>query len=72
MLKRGENNTNVLIAVSAGGKARSSFQSWRSELAPLLGDHLVISIAAGIRAKDISRWMGGTDGSFEPCPILRL
>jgi len=29
------------------------------ELAPLLSDHLVISIAAGIRAKDISRWMGG-------------
>lgn len=28
------------------------------ELAPLLSDQLVISIAAGIRAKDISRWMG--------------
>ena len=29
------------------------------ELAPLLSNHLVISIAAGIRAKDISRWMDG-------------
>ena len=29
------------------------------QLAPLLGDHLVISIAAGVRAKDLSRWMGG-------------
>jgi pyrroline-5-carboxylate reductase len=29
------------------------------ELAPLLSDQLVISIAAGIRATDISRWMGG-------------
>jgi pyrroline-5-carboxylate reductase len=29
------------------------------ELAPLLDNHLVISIAAGVRAKDISRWLGG-------------
>ncbi|HTJ53798.1 MAG TPA: pyrroline-5-carboxylate reductase [Nitrosospira sp.] len=29
------------------------------ELAPLLSDQLVISIAAGIRATDISHWMGG-------------
>jgi pyrroline-5-carboxylate reductase len=29
------------------------------ELAPLLHEHLVISIAAGIRAKDISRWLAG-------------
>jgi pyrroline-5-carboxylate reductase len=29
------------------------------ELAPLLKNHLVISIAAGIRAKDIARWLGG-------------
>lgn len=29
------------------------------ELAPLLNKHLVISIAAGIRAKDISRWLAG-------------
>ncbi len=29
------------------------------ELAPLLNNHLVISIAAGVRAKDISRWLGG-------------
>jgi pyrroline-5-carboxylate reductase len=29
------------------------------ELAPLLENHLVISIAAGIRATDISRWLGG-------------
>ncbi|HET7062004.1 MAG TPA: pyrroline-5-carboxylate reductase [Nitrosospira sp.] len=28
------------------------------ELAPLLSGHLVISIAAGIRAADISRWLG--------------
>ncbi len=29
------------------------------ELAPLLSGQLVISIAAGIRAKDIARWLGG-------------
>lgn len=29
------------------------------QLADLLDDHLVISIAAGIRAKDIVRWLGG-------------
>jgi pyrroline-5-carboxylate reductase len=29
------------------------------ELAPLLENHLVISIAAGIRATDICRWLGG-------------
>jgi pyrroline-5-carboxylate reductase len=29
------------------------------ELAALLNNHLVISIAAGVRAKDISRWLGG-------------
>ena len=29
------------------------------QLAPLLKDHLVISIAAGIRASDICRWLGG-------------
>jgi pyrroline-5-carboxylate reductase len=28
-------------------------------LAPLLGSQLVISIAAGIRVKDLSRWLGG-------------
>jgi pyrroline-5-carboxylate reductase len=29
------------------------------ELAPMLENHLVISIAAGIRATDISQWLGG-------------
>ena len=29
------------------------------QLAPLLKDHLVISIAAGIRTRDICRWLGG-------------
>src|SRR5688500_2989192 len=29
------------------------------QLAPLLANHLVISIAAGIRAGDLSRWLGG-------------
>ncbi len=29
------------------------------QLAPLLKEHLVISIAAGIRASDICRWLGG-------------
>jgi pyrroline-5-carboxylate reductase len=29
------------------------------ELSPLLADHLVVSIAAGIRAADISRWLHG-------------
>ena len=29
------------------------------ELAPLLANHLVLSIAAGLRARDISRWLGG-------------
>ena len=28
-------------------------------LAPLLGDALVVSVAAGIRARDLSRWLGG-------------
>lgn len=28
------------------------------ELAPLLDDHLVISIAAGVRAADLARWLG--------------
>lgn len=37
-------------------------QQMREALAPLAGklkDHLVISIAAGMRLKDISRWLGG-------------
>lgn len=29
-------------------------------LAPLIGEALVISIAAGLRARDLSRWLGGT------------
>jgi len=29
------------------------------ELAPLVGDALVISIAAGVRQQDLSRWLGG-------------
>lgn len=29
------------------------------QLAPMLADQLVISIAAGIRASDLSRWLGG-------------
>ena len=29
------------------------------ELAPLLANHLVISIAAGLRVGDLSRWLGG-------------
>lgn len=29
------------------------------QLAPRLGDHLVVSIAAGVRLADLSRWLGG-------------
>jgi pyrroline-5-carboxylate reductase len=29
------------------------------QLAPRLGDHLVVSIAAGVRLRDLSRWLGG-------------
>jgi pyrroline-5-carboxylate reductase len=29
------------------------------QLAPKLGDHLVVSIAAGVRVGDLSRWLGG-------------
>jgi pyrroline-5-carboxylate reductase len=38
------------------------------ELARLLGNRLVISIAAGIRAKDISRWMGGHERVVRAMP----
>lgn len=38
------------------------------ELAALLGDHLVISIAAGIRATDISRWMGSYERVVRAMP----
>ncbi len=29
------------------------------QLAPVLGDHLLVSIAAGVRIADLSRWLGG-------------
>ncbi len=38
------------------------------ELAPLLGNHLVISIAAGIRATDIRRWTGGHERVVRAMP----
>lgn len=38
------------------------------QLAPLLGHHLVISIAAGIRATDISRWLGGYENVVRAMP----
>ena len=38
------------------------------ELAALLGDPLVISIAAGIRATDISRWMGSYERVVRAMP----
>lgn len=38
------------------------------ELAALLREHLVISIAAGIRATDISRWMGGYERVVRAMP----
>ncbi|SCY38391.1 pyrroline-5-carboxylate reductase [Nitrosospira sp. Nl5] len=38
------------------------------ELAALLGNHLVISIAAGIRATDISRWLGGYEHVVRAMP----
>lgn len=31
------------------------------QLAPMLKDHLIISIAAGVRATDLSRWLGSTN-----------
>src|SRR5687768_7953844 len=41
------------------------------DLASLLNKHLVISIAAGIRAKDISLGLPATAALCEPCPIRR-
>ena len=40
------------------------------ELAPLLENQLVISIAAGIRATDISRWLGGHDRVVRAMPNI--
>ena len=48
-------NSNVIVlAVKPQQLAAVSH-----ELAPLLGNHLVISITAGIRTDDLSRWMQG-------------
>jgi pyrroline-5-carboxylate reductase len=38
------------------------------EIAPLLANHLVISIAAGIRADDLSRWMEGHERTVRAMP----
>jgi pyrroline-5-carboxylate reductase len=38
------------------------------KLAPLLSKHLVISIAAGLRARDISRWLGNYDRVVRAMP----
>ncbi|MDY0973983.1 pyrroline-5-carboxylate reductase [Massilia sp. CFBP9012] len=39
-----------------------------AELAPLLNRHLVLSIAAGIRSSDLSRWLGGYDAIVRTMP----
>ncbi len=44
----------ILLAVKP-----QQLSAMAQQLAPLLKDHLVISIAAGIRASDICRWLGG-------------
>ena len=44
----------VVLAVKPQG-----LQAVARELAPLLGDQLVISIAAGVRAADLKRWLRG-------------
>ncbi len=44
----------ILLAVKP-----QQLASVAQQLAPLLGNHLVISIAAGIRVTDICRWLGG-------------
>jgi pyrroline-5-carboxylate reductase len=38
------------------------------DLAPILKDHLVISIAAGVRAADIARWLRGYDRVVRAMP----
>lgn len=38
------------------------------QLTPMLADQLVISIAAGIRAPDLSRWLGGYSGIVRAMP----
>ena len=38
------------------------------DLAPILKDQLVISIAAGVRAADIARWLGGYDRIVRAMP----
>lgn len=38
------------------------------QLTPLLTDQLVVSIAAGIRAPDLSRWLGGYGGIVRAMP----
>src|SRR3954447_20561394 len=52
-----EGMANADVAVVAVKPQQLSTVS--RELVPLLSNHLVISIAAGIRARDISRWMNG-------------
>jgi len=39
-----------------------------AELAPLLNRQLVLSIAAGIRSSDLSRWLGGYDAIVRTMP----
>ena len=55
-VKNDVNNGVNSGSVSAAGNRDVSEGA---KLAPLLANHLVISIAAGIRATDISRWLGG-------------
>lgn len=53
--KSGEADTDVIVLAIKP----QQLSLVARELAPLLSDQLVISIAAGIRASDISRWMDG-------------
>lgn len=57
------NSDAVLLAVKP-----QQLRVVAQELAALLGNHLVISIAAGIRATDLRRWLGGHERVVRAMP----
>ncbi|MGH8814268.1 MAG: pyrroline-5-carboxylate reductase [Advenella sp.] len=57
------NSDVILLAVKP-----QQLSAVTQELAALLGNHLVISIAAGIRATDLCRWMGGHERIVRAMP----
>jgi pyrroline-5-carboxylate reductase len=54
-LAKGVANSNIVVLAVKP----QQLSAVSRELSPLLADHLVVSIAAGIRAADISRWLHG-------------